>query len=207
MTYSTPQEEFWAGEFGVEYIDRNIDPTYLAANLAFFGRILERAGGVGSVLELGPNVGMNLRAIRQLLPTAELAGVEINPQAAAELRAWGQAEVHEGSILEFEATQPVDLAFTKGVLIHVDPDHLPMVYDTLASASRRYVVIAEYYNPTPTAVTYRGHADRLFKRDFAGEFLDRHPEFELIDYGFAYHRDAQFPQDDITWFLIRLRTT
>ena len=63
-------------------------------------------------------------------------------------------------------------------------------------------MIAEYYNPSPTAISYRGHEDRLFKRDFAGEFLDRHQEFSLVDYGFAYRRDAQFPQDDITWFLM-----
>jgi spore coat polysaccharide biosynthesis protein SpsF len=24
----------------------------------------------------------------------------------------------------------------------------------------------------------------------------------LVDYGFAYHRDPAFPQDDITWFLL-----
>jgi len=202
VTYSTPQEEFWAGQFGVDYIQRNQDPTYLAANLAFFARILQRASGVGAVLELGANVGMNLRALRSLLPAAALAGVEINPQAAAELRAWGQAAVHEGSILDFAAPEPVDLAFTKGVLIHINPDELPRVYDPLAAASRRYVVIAEYYNPSPTTIPYRGHQERLFKRDFAGEFLDRHPDFALVDYGFAYHRDPQFPQDDITWFLM-----
>lgn len=201
-SYTTPQEEFWAGEFGSEYISRNIDPTYLAANLAFFSRILERSRGVESVLELGPNVGMNLRALRSLLPNAALAGVEINPTAAQTLREWGQAEVHEGSILTFTPASTVDLAFTKGVLIHINPDELNAVYDTLAQASRRYVLIAEYYNPAPTAITYRGHEDRLFKRDFAGEFLDRHPDFALVDYGFAYRRDPQFPQDDITWFLM-----
>ncbi|MDH2416610.1 pseudaminic acid biosynthesis-associated methylase [Nocardioides sp. CER19] len=201
-TYLTPQEEFWAGEFGADYIERNVDPTYLAANFAFFGRILERAAGVASVLELGANVGMNLRALRSLLPHAGLAAVEINPTAADALREWGGAEVHEGSILDFRPSEPADLAFTKGVLIHINPDELPRVYDTLADASRRYVLIAEYYNPSPVAIPYRGHDDRLFKRDFAGEMLDRHPEFRLVDYGFAYRRDPQFPQDDITWFLL-----
>jgi spore coat polysaccharide biosynthesis protein SpsF len=27
----------------------------------------------------------------------------------------------------------------------------------------------------------------------------------LVDYGFAYHRDPNFPQDDITWFLLEKR--
>ena len=25
---------------------------------------------------------------------------------------------------------------------------------------------------------------------------------QLVDYGFAYHRDKSFPQDDISWFLL-----
>jgi len=54
--------------------------------------------------------------------------------------------------------------------------------------------------------SYRGHTDRLFKRDFAGEIMDRHPKMELVDYGFAYRRDPNFPQDDITWFLMEERS-
>jgi len=63
-------------------------------------------------------------------------------------------------------------------------------------------LVAEYYNPTPVSVTYRGHQDRLFKRDFSGELLDRFKDLRLIDYGFAYSRDPNHPQDDISWFLL-----
>ena len=51
-------------------------------------------------------------------------------------------------------------------------------------------------------VNYRGHADRLFRRDFAGEMLDKFNDLRLLDYGFVYHRDPSFPQDDFTWFLL-----
>ena len=51
-------------------------------------------------------------------------------------------------------------------------------------------------------IEYRGHKDRLFKRDFAGEFLKKYSDTKLIDYGFLYHLDSNFPQDDETWFLI-----
>jgi len=27
-------------------------------------------------------------------------------------------------------------------------------------------------------------------------------DLRLVDYGFAYHGDSNFPQDDITWFLM-----
>ena len=53
--------------------------------------------------------------------------------------------------------------------------------------------------------TCRSHAGRLFKRDFAGELLDRYSDLELVDYGFQYHRDSDFPADDTTWFLLRKR--
>ena len=52
---------------------------------------------------------------------------------------------------------------------------------------------------------YRGHDARLFKRDFAGEMLDRFSDLRLVDYGFRYHRDPAHPADDLTWFLMEKR--
>ncbi|WJY21195.1 hypothetical protein QTA57_15665 [Fontisubflavum oceani] len=203
MKFKTEQESFWAGEFGTDYIDRNIGEALLAANLNFFTRALVRAGRVESVIEFGANVGMNLRALKLLYPNAHQAAIEINADAARRLsEALPDCTVTVGSILGSTDLGSHDLALIKGVLIHINPDALPEVYDALAAAGSRHVMIAEYYNPTPVSIPYRGHKDRLFKRDFAGEFLHRHPNFELIDYGFSYHRDPAFPQDDITWFLL-----
>jgi pseudaminic acid biosynthesis-associated methylase len=95
----------------------------------------------------------------------------------------------------------VDLCFTKGVLIHINPDELDRVYANLVAKSKRYVLICEYYNPTPVSINYRGESDKLFKRDFAGELMDRH-HLRLVDYGFVYRRDNLFPLDDPTWFLM-----
>lgn len=200
--YASEHEQFWSGEFGDAYSARNTGADVVAGNLALFSRILQRTDGVGSVLELGANIGLNLRALRQLVPTADLAGVEINSVAAQELRAWGGCEVHEGSILEFDADRQWDLTLCKGVLIHIPPGDLAAAYQRLHDCSRRYVVVAEYYNPSPVAIAYRGHDDRLFKRDFAGELLERYDDLRLVDYGFVYHRDPVFPLDDITWFLL-----
>lgn len=94
------------------------------------------------------------------------------------------------------------MSLIKGVLIHINPDELPRVYDKIIQSSRKYILVVEYYNPSPMTVTYRGYSERLFKRDFAGEILARYPELRLLDYGFVYHGDKNFPQDDLTWFLI-----
>lgn len=204
--FETEQETFWAGRFGNEYIERNRSASVVAANVALFSHALTRTAPIRSCIELGANVGLNLRALRTLYPNQTQFAVEINAKAAAELRGHVQAErVFETSILEFDATclpHRCDLSFVKGVLIHINPEKLSRAYAALYAASSRYVMLAEYYNPSPVSVTYRGHAERLFKRDFAGEMMDAYPDLELLDYGFAYRRDRSFPQDDITWFLL-----
>jgi pseudaminic acid biosynthesis-associated methylase len=200
-SYSTEQESFWAGDFGTEYTDRNRGALLHAGNLSFFSKIVEHTRDVTSVLELGANRGMNLQALKALLPEANLAGVEINAEAAQILEIAG-FKAYQGSILDFQIDHVRDLTFTKGVLIHINPDALPKVYDLLHAASKRYVLVAEYYNPVPVEVTYRGHMGKLFKRDFAGELLERHKDLRLVEYGFLYRRDPVFPQDDITWFLM-----
>lgn len=203
MSFKTEQEKFWAGEFGSEYIQRNQGDALLASNLDFFAKALRAARGVKTCIEFGANIGMNLKALKLLHPAQEQFGVEINSDAALELaQVIPPSHVHHSSILDFNPQQTWDLALVKGVLIHINPDALPQVYDKLVAASEKYLLVAEYYNPAPVAIPYRGHTDRLFKRDFAGEIMDRHPQMELVDYGFAYRRDPNFPQDDITWFLM-----
>jgi pseudaminic acid biosynthesis-associated methylase len=201
--YATAQESFWAGQFGSEYIGRNNSDQLLASNLGFFAKSLKQAGRISSCIEFGANIGMNLKALQLLYPGIGLRGVEINPDAAKMLRALiGNENVYEGSIFDCPFEGEVDLSLIKGVLIHVNPEMLPVVYEKLYSASKRFILLCEYYNPSPVAVSYRGHADRLFKRDFAGEIMEKYPDLSLIDYGFSYRRDPAFPQDDTTWFLL-----
>lgn len=204
MGYQTDQEVFWAGEFGTEYMERNQGPQLLASNLNFFGKALAQAGPIQTCVEFGANLGMNLKALQLLYPGIRCQGVEINPDAAQALAAViGREQVIQDSILDWEPPpSAAELSLIKGVLIHVNPEHLHTVYQKLYRASRRYVLIAEYYNPSPVSIPYRGHQDRLFKRDFAGEFMALFPDARLVDYGFCYRRDPVFPQDDITWFLI-----
>lgn len=203
MTHATEQEAFWEGDFGNEYADRNRGTGWVAANLALFSRIFTDTRNVQGVLELGSNIGLNLMAIRQLLPTAKLSAVEINKKAVTELKTnVPNVDVHLNSILEFQPAGSWDLVFTKGVLIHINPDKLPVVYDLLYRASSRYVLVCEYYNPSPVEISYRGHSSKLFKRDFAGDLLSRFSDLKLVNYGFVYRRDPNFPQDDMTWFLM-----
>jgi pseudaminic acid biosynthesis-associated methylase len=204
MTFKTEQESFWAGDFGKEYIGRNDSPKAVASNVALFAKALSQTAGLKSCIEFGCNIGMNLRALSVLYPDMDINAVEINKDAAAIAETVaGMGKVFNQSIFDFEPARTYDLALIKGVLIHINPDELPNVYDRLYRSSSRYILVAEYYNPSPVTISYRGHSDRLFKRDFAGEILEKFDDLELLDYGFVYKRDRNFPQDDVTWFLMQ----
>ena len=202
-SWETEQEKFWAGGFGDEYIARNCSPELLASNLAFFSKIIDRLKSIDSIIEFGCNVGMNLRAFKQLAPAAKLSGLEINSEACKVLEEFDWLdEIYYKSIFDFKPDYERTLSFVKGVLIHLNPEKLQDAYDILYRSSKQYILIAEYYNPSPISIPYRGHSDKLFKRDFAGEMLDTYSDLTLVDYGFSYRRDPIFPQDDITWFLL-----
>jgi len=204
--YQTPQEQFWAGDFGDEYIERNKGSKLLASNLYFFVNALNQVKSIDSCLEFGANIGMNLKALKLLFPDLELKGVEINSIAADELsQTIGAENVFNESIFDYKTDAKADLVLIKGVLIHVNPNKLEVVYEKLYESARKYILIAEYYNPSPVNIAYRGHDDKLFKRDFAGEILDKYKDLMLTDYGFCYRRDTKFPLDDINWFLLEKR--
>ncbi len=200
--FSTEQEKFWAGNFGDAYIDRNKSETLFYSKMAMWAQMLKSAPGIRSATELGCNIGLNLAALKRLNPQIELSGVEINPAAALEAKKLGVGQIETGTILDKLDLAPVDLTFSVTVLIHINPEYLNAVYDNLVTLSKRYILVAEYYNPSPVTVNYRGHSERLYKRDFAGELMDRH-NLSLVDYGFVYKRDNIAPQDDITWFLLQ----
>ena len=147
---------------------------------------------------------MNLKALKLLYPDLKLNGIEINSTAAGELKKLiGENSVYNCSIFDFEPIKKFELALIKGVLIHINPEYLSTVYQKLYDASSKYILVTEYYNPSAVSIPYRGHSDRLFKRDFAGEMMEKFQDLKLIDYGFVYRNDPSFPQDDITWFLMK----
>lgn len=194
------QELFWEGTFGTDYTERN--QVLVKQRVPFFSEVLRKTFGVRSLCELGANKGHNLQAIAELSPTYELTGVEINPVAYQEMAASSRIKAVHSSIQDFSPSETYDLVFTCGVLIHLNPDDLPMVYDRMVALSSRYLLINEYYSPAPQEIAYRGHAKRLFKRDFAGELMDRHAgKISVVDMGFLWKRTCP-SWDDTTWFLL-----
>lgn len=200
-------EEFWRGAFGYSYTERCSGERLIASNHAFFDKAFEKEGWpnpCSSIIEFGANRGLNILALKRFkgIRPKKITAVEINDGALSELRKIEDLDVVSGSMLDFETDYQYDLAFTKGVLIHISPVYIGRAYSALYNASRRYILIAEYFNPTPVEIPYRGHSGKLWKRDFAGEMLDLYPDLKRVDYGFVWRRDPVAPQDDLTWFLL-----
>lgn len=202
MNYQTKQENFWATDFGNDYPSRNAGEDLISSNVAIFSKIIKNCPSVNSIAELGCNIGLNLIALNRINKNHKLRGYEINAKAAQVATDQKVAEIINTTVVEsLDSSVKFDLTFTKGVLIHINPEKLNEVYQNLFNLSNRYILVYEYYNPTPIAVEYRGHEGVLFKRDFAGELIDKF-NLKLIDYGFTYNREKYFPKDDGTWFLL-----
>tara|TARA_B100000941_G_scaffold211214_1_gene154779 strand:- start:6723 stop:7346 length:624 start_codon:yes stop_codon:yes gene_type:complete len=204
MKFKTEQEDFWSGNFGDNYILRNRSETFLQSNINFFKKALKKVKKIDSMIEFGANVGMNIKAIKSLGKIKIFKAIEINKKACFDLeKVIGKENVFQNSILDYKNSEKFDLVLTKTVLIHINPEKLVDVYRKIYKSAKKYVLIAEYYNPSPSVIEYRGFKNKLFKRDFAGELIDLYPDLQILDYGFVYHRDQFYPQDDINWFLLK----
>ena len=90
-----------------------------------------------------------------------------------------------------------------GVLIHIHPKELLSNLNKIYEYSKKYILVGEYFNRTPTSIIYQGQKDLLFKRDF-GKVIIENFKLELVDYGFLWgheYDDAGF--DDFTWWLFK----
>lgn len=206
----TAQLQFWRGDFGADYIGRNAASTeHLRARVAIWARIMNCMVGdpPKSILEVGSNIGNNLRALRTLTG-AELYALEPNAEAR-------QVLVNDGVVPDahaldgFAASIPmddgeVDMAFTSGVLIHIHPDQLLSSMHEIHRVAKRYVVCVEYFSDKPEMIPYRGHDDRLFKRDFGSLYLDTFSNLRVIDYGFVWKRLTGL--DNLTWWVFEKRS-
>jgi pseudaminic acid biosynthesis-associated methylase len=203
----TAQLDAWRGDFGNEYVDRNAPlADVLRMRTRMWAAMLKSTfnNPPSSFLEVGCNIGLNLRAIDRLIG-AEPFAVEPNDKARATLlsenilpadnlfNATGQdIPVADGA---------VEMSFSAGVLIHVHPDDLPKVADEMHRVTSRWLLVAEYFSAKPETIPYRGRDDLLFKRDFGGFFMDRFDDLEIVDDGFLWSRTSGI--DDVTWALFR----
>jgi pseudaminic acid biosynthesis-associated methylase len=190
-------EELWARGFGDEYVERNRDAGH--GRDAFWHALLERLRPE-RVLEVGCNVGANLRWITGPVSPGGVFGIDVNEGALELLRSRLpriNAVAGQARSLPFRDRE-FDLVFTAGVLIHQPETTLPLVMSEVLRCSRRYVLALEYHADDVTEVPYRGVEGALFKRDYGRLYLELFPELALLDDG---HLDRDEGWDDVTWWL------
>ena len=159
---------------------------------------------LSSILEVGANIGINLRALSRLT-TAQIFAVE--PNQRARKRLVDDAVLPQENIFDATAAKlpfddgSIDLVFTSGVLIHIPPVGLNTAYAEIYRVSSRYILSLEYFSPTPEAKTYRGEEDLLYKRDYGGLWLDNYPTLKLLADGFLWKRTTGL--DNLNWWLFQ----
>ena len=189
-------EDLWAGEFGDDYVKRNA--AVAAGREHFWNQTLDKLE-VGSALEVGCNVGANLRWLVERLETKNVAGVDVNGRAVEAVReefAGIDARACSARSLPFDDGS-FDLVFTMGVLIRQPPAALEDIMREIIRCSRGYVLCGEYFSETPVEVPYRGQEGALFKRDFGGLYKQLAPDLQLVDDGFL----SGPAWDDVTYWV------
>ena len=199
---ATRLEQLWGGEFGDAYIDRNREPGDMRR--PFWQHVFQTVPA-HRVLEVGCNVGINLKWISAHVTPHEVYGVDVNRKALEELR---QTQPGVNAVWTPARDLPFrdgwfDLVFTTGVLIHQPPSTLPLVMSEIVRCSRRYVLCGEYYADTLTEVPYRGQTGALYKRDFGGLYQELFPELQLLDKGFLPRAQGW---DDVTYWIFQKQT-
>ncbi|MAZ07178.1 MAG: pseudaminic acid biosynthesis-associated methylase [Rickettsiales bacterium] len=203
---TTQQENFWKGKFGSDYIKRHETKKWVTNNKYFFLKCLKNLNKskVKTLIEFGSNIGLNLMALNKIKKFKQISAVEINHEAHAQLSRLKYVNPINKSVLDYSPKKKYDLVLCKGFLIHINPNKLNRIYKKIYDSCKKngHILICEYYSQNPISINYRGNKNVLFKRDFAGEILDKYSKTLLIDYGFVYRKD-KFPQDDMNWFLIK----
>jgi pseudaminic acid biosynthesis-associated methylase len=174
---------WWRSDFGNEYTERNaITPERVERQARLWSSIL---GPLlpelpRSVMEVGANVGINLAALRSHLSGARFFAVEPNDLARGTLIDSGIVDELDAYSGLDDAIGTVDLIFTCGVLIHIPPDELLGFCRRIHDHAGRWIVAIEYFSKEPREVPYRGHAGKLFTRDFGSFYLDNFPDLKPV---------------------------
>lgn len=209
----TQQENFWTGDFGREYTDRNsrhlnewndfYRRTWGQSKLEMNADFLSDLPREARILEVGCNTGMQLRGLQEA-GFSQLYGVEVQPYAVERAKEFTQhVNVLEGSGFDLPFRDDFfDLVCTNGVLIHIAPEDLPRLMAEMVRCSRRYIWGFEYYAPETTAINYRGNEGFAWKSNFAQLFLDHFPELRLVKQRlYPYVLDAERGNQDVMYLL------
>lgn len=188
---NTPQIEFWSGDFGREYTDRNTyspeswDQFYLrnygVTKLQMNADALGDLPKDARILEVGCNIGLQLLGFQRMGFT-NLYGVELQQYAVEKAKSMTSGiQIIQGSGFDLPFKDGFfDLVCTNGVLIHIAPDDHAAFMGEIVRCSKRLVMGYEYHAEELTQIPYRGHTGFLWKTDFAKRYMSLFPELKTV---------------------------
>lgn len=193
--------DIWEKKFGDDYTKRKLLAHEKEGKLRenFWKLLIGRFSDIKSVLEIGPNAGMNLEGIWKADPKLTITGIEPNEFAynTATERSNGRYRIIKGSVYDLTPQINADLVITCTVLIHIHPLDLERALTKIYDSAGRYILIMEYYWPKLCQIEYRGLTDVLWKRDFGAYILSKF-KLNIIETGYLDVRDGF---DRTTWWL------
>jgi pseudaminic acid biosynthesis-associated methylase len=203
--------DFWKGDFGKKYTERNTCSTKALdeeckKNLGLTKSSLNKEFLRGidkniKILEVGCNVGQQLRHL-QISGFKDLYGIELQWEAVEKAKLYTKhMNIIQGSTFDLPFKDGYfDLVFTSGVLIHIAPKDLPSAMREIYRCTNKYIWGLEYYADKLTEINYRGHKGFLWKRDFAKLYLKNFRGLKLL----KEKRLKYINNDDIdTMFLLK----
>jgi pseudaminic acid biosynthesis-associated methylase len=187
----TVQENFWNGEFGKEYTDRNtrsalewekfyID-TWGISKQSINEKLINQLPKDIKILEVGSNTGMQLNCLQQM-GFKNLYGIELQNYAVEKSKKFTSGiNIIQGSGFDIPFKDDYfDLVCTNGVLIHIHPDDHLKIMSEMVRCSNSYIMGFEYYSPEIVAVNYRGNSGYLWKADYAKVFTTNFQNLNLV---------------------------
>jgi pseudaminic acid biosynthesis-associated methylase len=194
MQKATQHLDAWTSEFGQSYTDRNFASPEQADRLweaqwgvrksEVFRQFLscERLPA-GRALEVGCNVGNQLKLLHSVNPGLELYGVEPQNYAMKKARALSP-DIHfvPGNMFEIPFRDGYfDVVMTNGVLIHIAPADLARSMGEIVRCARRFIFLCEYFSESPCEVRYRDNAGLMWKMNYGGKYLEHFPSLRVVE--------------------------
>jgi pseudaminic acid biosynthesis-associated methylase len=194
---ATKQEEFWNGNFGIEYTDRNKwpndegwDKTYREnwglTKLEINNKVLKDLPKDIKILEVGCNYGMQLRGL-QRMGFKNLYGIELINYAVEESkRFFSDLNIIQGSGFDVPFKDDFfDLVCTNAVLAHISPKDHYLFMKEIYRCSKRYIMGWEFYDKDLKEINYRGNSGYTWKADFEAIYKNHFPDLELREKHFV----------------------
>ncbi|MCP4441335.1 MAG: methyltransferase domain-containing protein [Aureispira sp.] len=183
----TEQIDFWRGEFGKDYTERNSmaleewEEFYIknwgVSKLEINKPLLDCLPKDAKILEVGCNIGLQLIGLQKMGFT-NLYGIELQHYAVEKSKQICEGiNIIQGSGFDIPfKDEYFDLVCTNGVLIHIAPKDLPKIMGEIYRCSKKYIAGFEYYSEDIAEINYRGNKGFLWKADYSklyqGEFND-----------------------------------